>query len=71
MSEDRLGPGFAPPGLNSKNDFDTGDPLPQLQRVGTLETPVLQAFRWRLPEIVARTVDEGPQGSTGLNTRSL
>jgi len=35
-----------------------GDPLPQLQRVGMLETPVLQAFRWRPPEIVAKTVDE-------------
>ena len=34
------------------------DPLPQLQRVGILETPVLQAFRWRPPEIVAKTVDE-------------
>jgi len=25
------------------------DPLLQLQRVGILETPVLQAFRWRPP----------------------
>jgi hypothetical protein len=24
-----------------------------------LETPVLKAFRWRSPEIVAKTVDEG------------
>jgi len=31
-----------------------GDPLPKLQRDGILETPVLQAFRWRLPEIVAK-----------------
>ena len=35
-----------------------GDPLPQLQRVGTLEIPVLQAFRWRPPEIVTKTVDK-------------
>jgi hypothetical protein len=38
--------------------FEPGDPLPQLQRVGILETPVLQAFRWRPPETVAKTVDE-------------
>jgi len=30
--------------------FETGDPLPQLQRVANLETPVLQAFRERPPE---------------------
>jgi hypothetical protein len=35
-----------------------GDRLLQLQRVGTLGKPVLQAFRWRPPEIVAKTVDE-------------
>jgi hypothetical protein len=38
--------------------LETGDHLPQLQRLGILETPVLQAFRWRPPEIVAKTVDE-------------
>jgi hypothetical protein len=38
--------------------FEAGDPLPQLQRAGILETPVLRAFRWRPPEIVAKTVDE-------------
>jgi len=32
-------------GTPPSNDLETGDPLPQLQRVGTLETPVLQAFR--------------------------
>ncbi len=39
-------------------DFEAGDPLPQLQRVGMLETPILQAFRWHPPEIVAKTVVE-------------
>jgi hypothetical protein len=40
------------------SDFEAGNPLPHLQRAGMLETPVLQAFRWRPPEIVAKTVDE-------------
>jgi hypothetical protein len=44
--------------LAHEDGFETGDPLPQLHRVGMLETPVLQAFRWRPPEIVAKTVDE-------------
>jgi len=39
-------------------DFRERDHLRQLQRVGMLETPVLQAFRWRPPEIVAKTVDK-------------
>jgi hypothetical protein len=49
---------FAPLESHPNNDFGTGDRLPQLQRVGILETPVLQAFRWRPPEIVAKIVDE-------------
>jgi hypothetical protein len=53
------------------SDFEAGDPLPQLQRFGVLETPVLQAFRRRPPETVAKTVDECPQGSTSFNTRFL
>ena len=44
--------------LAHEDGFETGDPLPQLQRVGMLETPVLQAFWWRPPEIVAKIVVE-------------
>jgi hypothetical protein len=52
-------PGFVPPDWPPSNDLGKkGDPLLQLQRVGILETPVLQAFRWRPPEIVAKIVDE-------------
>jgi hypothetical protein len=39
-------------------DFEAHGHLPQLQRVSMLETPVLQAFQWRPPETVVKTVDE-------------
>jgi len=45
-------------GFENSATTETGDLLPQLQRVGILETLVLQAFRWRPPEIVAKTVVE-------------
>jgi hypothetical protein len=48
----------APGHLGLSAPLKRATPLPQLQRVGMLETPVLQTFRWRPPEIVAKTVDE-------------
>src|ERR1022692_737728 len=41
------------------NDFEMGDPLPQLQRVANLKTPVLPAFRECPPRIVAMRGDAG------------
>jgi hypothetical protein len=50
-------PGFAPPDWPPSNDLGKkGDPLPQLQMVGMLETPVLRAFREGRPRIVAKNV---------------
>jgi serine/threonine protein kinase len=55
------------------NDFEMGDPLPQLQRVANLKTPVLPAFRECPPRIVAMRGDAGPSipglAASGLDWR--
>src|ERR1035438_3887743 len=55
------------------NDFEMGDPLPQLQRVANLKTPVLPAFRECPPRLVAMRGDAGPSipglAASGLDWR--